>query len=305
MRAQLDAANKEAFENWDDPVWRRSMAEALTQTIYRGFEHESLLSLLTQVENVPFDGRSFVKEVRGLRAFWVARGGYIEASDMRAQVFEIPRDTIGFHVYEFEDKIRTNFGETQSNLVDLGVQRLDAEVNRRLLALFQAAIPNGSLQYVPSSGVTLPILNSALRQVRDESREWGVTILGRATMTDQIVDLVTGGGVNNGFLPQTNEDLLARGILGTYRGATIVTLRNWKDDEDIPFWPANEAYVIGRDASKFAFFGGLLSKEYVENDQWYWHFLARRDAGGVIHRPERVRRLIDTSQAAGLVPQRS
>ena len=119
LRAQLQAANKEAFENWDDPQWRRSMAQALTETIYRGFEHENLLSLMAQVENVDFDGRAFVKEVRGLRAFWVARGGYIEASDMRAQVFEIPRDTIGFHVYEFEDKIRTNFGETRPTLLTL------------------------------------------------------------------------------------------------------------------------------------------------------------------------------------------
>jgi hypothetical protein len=290
-------ANREAFENWDDPQWRRSMAQALTETIYRGFEHENLLSLMAQVENVPFDGRAFVKEVRGLRAFWVARGGYIEASDIRAQVFEIPRDTIGFHVYEFEDKIRTNFGETQANLVDLGIQRLDAEVNRRVLALFQAAIPSTSAQYVTGSGLSLTTLNAALRAVRDESREWGVTIIGRATMTDQIVDALTGSGANTGFLPQTNEDLLARGILGTYRGATIITLRNWKDDEDITFWPANELYVIGRDASKFAFFGGLLSKEYVEDDNWYWHYLARRDFGGVVHRPERVRRIVDSSQA--------
>ena len=298
-REAVERANKEAFENWDNPQWRRDMAAALTETIYKGYEHENLLSLMTSVENAPFDGRIFVKEVRGLRCHWVARGGYIEASSMRANVMELPRDTVGFHVYEFEDKLRTNFAETQATLVDLSVQRLDAEVNSRMLKLFQAAIPNTSPYYASGAGLSLAQINTALREVRDETREFEVTIIGRSTMTDQIVDDIMGVGSNGaGFLPETNEQLLRRGVLGTYRGARIVTLRNFKDDEEKSFFPANELYVVARDASKFAFWGGLLSKEYVENDNWYWHYLARRDFGGVVHRPERMRRIVDTSITA-------
>lgn len=297
LRAKIDEVNKTAFERWDDPTWRREMAQEVTETIYLGFEHENLLGLLADVENAPFDGRVFVKEVKGLRAFWVARGGYIEASTLRADVMEIPRDTIGFHVTEFEDKLRTNFAETQATLVDLGIQRMDAEVNKRLLDLLQAAIPSTSPYYLSGSGLSLTALNTALREVRDTTRNVGeVTIIGRATMTDQIVDELTTGNYA-GFLPQTNEDLLRRGVLGTYRGSRIVTLRNFKDDEEVPFFPANELYVLGRDASKFAFWGGLLSKEFNEQDNWYWHYLARRDFGGVVHRPDRVRRIIDTSIA--------
>lgn len=296
MRAKIDRLNKEAFDNWDNPQWRREMAAQLTETIYRGFEHENLLSLFASVENAPFDGRVFIKEVRGLRAFWVARGGYIEASDMHAEVMELPRDTIGFHVYEMEDKLRTNFAETQSTLVSLAGQRMDAEVNRRVLALFQAAVPSSSAFYSSGSGLSLATLNTALREVRDQSDEFELAIVGRITMTDQIVDELMGTGSNgSGFIPETNESLLARGVLGTYRGARIITLRNYSDDTRTPFFPANELWVVGRDASKFAFWGGLLSKEYVEDDNWYWHYLARRDFGGVVHRPERLRRIVDTS----------
>jgi hypothetical protein len=53
--------------------------------------------------------------------------------------------------------------------------------------------------------------------------------------------------------------------------------------------------VLGRDASKFAFWGGMLSKEWTEQDNWYWHYIARRDFGGVVHRPDRARRIVDTS----------
>lgn len=299
LREKIALVNRDAAENWDNPTWRREMAQEMTETIYEGFDHENLLGLMAEVENAPFDGRVFVKEVRGLRAFWVARGGYIEASTMRAQVMEIPRDTIGFHVTEFEDKLRTNFAETQSTLVDLGIRRLDAEVNNRVLSTFQAAIPDTSPYYIDDSGVSLASLNTALREVRDESKVFDLAIVGRSTMTDQIMDELLGTSYNgSGFLPETNEQLVQRGVLGTYRGAKIITLRNFQDDEDVSFFPANEMYVIARDASKFAFWGGLMSKEYVEDDNWYWHYLARRDFGGVVHRPERARRIVDTSLSA-------
>lgn len=296
LRAKVDQLNKLAFEKWDDPTWRREMAQELTETIYKGFEHENLLGLMTQLENAPFDGRVFVKEVRGLKAYWVARGGYIESSTMRADVMELPRDTIGFQVEEFEDKIRTNFAETQANLVDSGIQRMDAEVNLRFFAALQAALPSGSDQYISGAGLSLTALNTALREVRDNSRDFNITIVGRSTMTDQIHDLLVGTG--SAFYPETNEQLIQRGVIGTYRGARIVTLKNFQDADEVAFFPANEMYVIGRDASKFAFWGGLLSKEFTEQDNWYWHYLARRDFGGVVHRPRRIRRIVDTSISA-------
>lgn len=147
--------------------------------------------------------------------------------------------------------------------------------------------------------MSLAALNTALREVRDESKVFDLAIVGRSTMTDQIMDELLGTSYNgSGFLPETNEQLVQRGVLGTYRGAKIITLRNFQDDEDVSFFPANEMYVIARDASKFAFWGGLMSKEYVEDDNWYWHYLARRDFGGVVHRPERARRIVDTSLSA-------
>ena len=295
LQAARDRLNEEAAANWDDPAWRRLMAQQVTETILEGFEHENLLGLLTMVENAPFDGRVLVKETRGLRAFWTARGGYIEASTLRSDVMEIPRDMIGFHVYEFEDKLRTNFAETQATLVDLGIQRLDAEVNLRVLRLMQAAVPSSSDYYISGAGLSLSALNTALREVADETLEQGqISIVGRRTMLDQIVDELVSGNYA-AYLPQTNEELLRRGVLGTYRGARLVALRNFKDDEDVSFFPANELFVVGRDASKFAFWGGLLSKEYSEQDNWYWHYMARRDFGGLVHRPERLRRIADTS----------
>lgn len=295
LQKKIDAANKEARDNWDKEDWRRDMSQELTAAIYRGFEHENLLGLFGDVENAPFDGRVYVRETRGLKAYWIARGGYIETSTLHSEVTELPRDTIGFHVYEMEDKLRYNFAETQATLVSLASQRMDAEINKRVLALFQAAVPDSSPYYSDGAGLSLTALNTAMREVRDETNDFNVTIVGRVTMTDQIIEELTANGTNTGFIPETNESVLARGVMGTYRGARIVTLTNYDDANRTPYFPANELYVIGRDAAKFAFWGGLVSKQYVEQDNWYWHYLAKREFGGLVHRPSRIRRIVDTS----------
>jgi hypothetical protein len=297
LRKKVELLNEEAAQNFDNPTWRRERAQEMTETIYEGFQHENLLALMAEVENLPFTGRSFVKETRGLKAFWLARGGYIEASTLHSEVMEIPRDIIGFHVTEFEEKLETNFAETATTLVDLAIQRMDAMVNQRVLSLFQAAIPDStSPSYVAGGGVSLAQLNSALASVRDASKTRNVTIIGRPTMTEQIMDELLGASYNgSGFLPATNEDMVRRGLLGTYRGANIVSLTNYTDENDVPFFPENEMYVMSTDASKFAFWGGMKSKEYVEEDNWYWHFLGKKEFGGVVHRPDRVRRIVDTS----------
>lgn len=298
LREQVEAANAEAKARWDDPVWHREMAALITETILWGFEHENLLNLLSNVSYPGFNDRVTISEVRGMKAFWIARGGYIEASSMHRETIELPRDSIGFHVQEETDKILVNFAETQADLINLGIQRLDAEVNLRFLRLLQAAIPVGNASYVSGAGLSLTAVDAALLAVRDASRQRDVTIVGRETMTGQFVNQLAVSNTFPAFLPATNEEMFSRGILGTYKGANIVTLVNYLDGDDRAFFPANELYVIAKDGSRAAFWGGMQAKEFEEQDNWYWHYLARKDFGAIIHRPERIRRIVDTSQSA-------
>lgn len=284
----MEKANEEARQNWNDPQWRRDFAADLTESILLGFEYETLVDRWIDTERTDFNGRVFIRETKGLKAFFMARGGYIEASELTSEVSEVPRDMIGIHVYEFEDKFTTNFAESAQQLRDLAIQRMDAEVNRRVRTVLAEAVPSGSPYYISAAGIDQEALNAAISAVRDASRTGTVTIVGRPTMTDQIVNFT-------GFGNETLEEIRQKGVLGVYRGATIVSLRNYKDEDDQPFLPANELWVLAKDAGKFVFYGGLLSKEFTEQDNWYWHYLARRDSGVIVHHPERVRRVVDTS----------
>lgn len=290
-KAAIDRLNAEAAEHWGEPEWHRLLAAEVRETMTEGFEFENLLELLTTVETVGLNDRITVSELRGMRAHWVSRGGYIEASGLRRDVMELRADTIGFHVYEHRDKILTNFGETTMDLIDLGIKRLTAEVNLRVLRLFQTAIDSGSPQYISGNGVDLADVDTAINEVIDETNLDEVTIIGRRTMIGQIVDELADG---SRFTPETNEAVRRTGVLGEYKGARLVYLKNFRDDEDVSFFPANELFVLGRDASKFGFWGPLFEKEW-EDQNWYWHYVARRDFGGIVHRPERARRIVDTA----------
>ncbi len=284
----MDQVNEEAAKNWHDPAWRRAMAAVLTESILEGFTFETFYDQIIQTQRVGFDDRVILEEETGLKVFFVAKGGHIEASAMVSEAMEIPRDTLGFHVYEFEDKMESGFAKAAATLRSLAVKRLDWGVNKQIKALIEAGIDSGSPYYISGAGLSKSALDTAIREVRDESQSGVVTIYGRSTMVDQIADFT-------GFADEALEEIRKRGRLGVYRGASVVSARNWKDEEGVSFIPANELYVVGDDAGLFAMYGGLKSKEYVESDNWYWHYIGRQDFGGVLHRPERARRFVDTN----------
>lgn len=293
-KTMIDELTAEARANWKDPAWHAAMAETITQQIEYGFEMDNILDLMTTVDRVDLNGRITVKETRGLRAFWVARGGYIEASNLRSEVTELQSRTIGFHVYENEDKLEVGFGETQVELISAGSRRMSAEVNLNVLRTFEAAMPEGGDYTVAGPGIDISVLDTAINEVIEESLDDTPTIIGRRGVIGDLVNQIADGSL---FTPETNEQVRRTGVLGEYHGARFVYLKNYKDDENVSFFPGNEVFVLGRDASKAGFWGGLKSKEWTTPD-WVWHYAARQDFGVLVHRPERARRLIDTARDA-------
>ncbi len=285
--------NQEARDNWDSDQWHRQVAADIATSLDYGFTYDSFFGSYIRVQNVgEFDTIS-VRERRGLKVFYTARGGYIDESQLRDERFELPRDTLGFHVSEFIDKLRANFATTIEDMVTLGQSKMEAEVNRRILSLAQAAVPSSSPYYVATSGLDKEDLDTAIREVRDAIRPDGqgpvpVTVIGRAAMIDKISDFP-------GWADEAKEEIRLKGKLGVYKGASIVELRNWADEDGLAFTPANELWVLGGNAGTFATYGGLIVKTWEENTVDYRHYRARKDIGGLVHRPEMIRRIVDSS----------
>lgn len=283
--------NEEARKNWENPAWRAEMAAILTQSTLEGFTFETFYDQVIQTDRLGYNDVATMEEETGLTVFKIAKGGHIEASQMVSEAMEFGRDTLAFHVFEFEDKMTANFAKQAATLRNLAVRRLDWGINKAIKDLIETAIDSMSPYYISGAGLSQVALNQAIREVRDESTSGQVTIYGRSTIVDKISDF-------DGFAPEAQEEIRTRGRLGVYRAAQIIQVRNWKDELGASFIPANELYVVGSDAGRFVTYGGLITKEYVELDNWYWHYLGRQDYGGIINKPERVRRFVDT----GILP---
>lgn len=288
--AELDA---QAAEHWFDRDFREARAKEIASIIYEGFQHEQILPELAEVEYADKGDRITFEEVRGLEVFYVSGGGRIDESTIDEKVWEMRRDRIGYHVTEYDEKMESGFSHSAGQIVDLAIQQMDAGVNKRLFGLYQAAIPGSSSPYyVSGAGLSLPALRTAITEVKDAARSNDVTILGRSTMVDQIIYELQDA---NGFTPATNEEL-ARGILGQFQGAKIVSLLNYLDSRGRPFIPGNELIVTTPGAAKVGFWGGLRSQEWSEQGGFYWHNFGYRVFGMVLRKKSWVRRFVDTSR---------
>jgi hypothetical protein len=296
------ALNQEAKANWHNESWHREMASVIAERFDYGFEFNNLFGTYFQVQTAGEFDTVTITERRGMQVFWTARGGYIDETQLKTERFDIPRDTVGFHVSEFADKLRANYAETLEELISLAEQRLDAEVNRRMFNLLQAAVPSSSPFYVnATSGLTKTMIDTALREVADQVKPNNgvmppITIAGRAQMIDQISDVVTDAAAL--FDPEATAEIRRRGRLGVYRGANIVRINNYTDENDLSYIPANELWVFGGTVGKFVRYGGMQTKSWEENTADYRHYRGRMDVGGLVYHPEYSRRIVDPTVPA-------
>lgn len=296
-KKERDELNAMARDNWDNPEFHRQVAADIQSVVDYGFIYESLFPTYLNIDVVGEFDRVTLRERRGLKVFYTSRGGYIEESQLRSEVWELPRDTMGFHISEHIDKLRANFADTIEDLVGLGKARLEAEVHRRVLTLMQAAVPNTASNYLSTNGLTKAQLTTALSAVKDQIKPDGqgpvpITILGRSQMTDKIADF------DYGFDPEANALIRTQGRLGVFRGANVVNLHNYQDENGVAYVPANEMWVFAGNVGKFAAYGGLQVKQWDENTVDYRHYRARKDFGGLVHHPEQAFRIVDTSVTA-------
>jgi hypothetical protein len=300
-REERERVDQLARDNWDDNEWRHSFHEDLVEAIWLGFMHENLLELMTTVENAEEFERISVEIVEGLEVFWVSAGSSIDASTIQAKSWELMPAYVGYHVTEFEEHIRSGFSKYFDKLVPLAVTQMDAAINSRLLRTIQAAITTGSDFYEEmNSGFDLSVVDTALEEVDDTASGWpeagagDVAIIGRPRMTTALINAIKD---DNTFAPETNEQIIQLGVLGQYRGAKIIKLRNWKDRNKVSYFPGNELIISSTAASKVGFWGGMKSREWTEEGGEYWHNWGKRKAGFAVHHPEFARRLKDTTKS--------
>jgi hypothetical protein len=286
------ALNEEARENWGRPEWHREQAALITERLEWGFRNDNIVGSYFPTMSVGAFEKVVIEELRGMKVFWTARNGQIDESQMTSDQFELPRETLGWHVSEFEDNWQADYAATVEKLVGYARQRETAEVNRRIFTVLQEALPSASAFYedAASTGLTPAVLNPLLSEVADiadpsnGSLGAPLAIVGRAAAIDQISDFPN-------FAPEAQEEIRKTGRLGVYRGANIVRVKNWTDEDGLPFIPENEVFVMGGDLGRFVNYGGTKFRTWTEDTTDHFHARSRRDIGLSIYRPHYARRI--------------
>lgn len=290
------ALNDEAQKNWDNPTWHREMAAVISARLDWTFSFDNLFSSYIETLNVGYNDLVVEEEIDGLQAFWTARGGYIDESQLKTTRFTMGRDTIGFHVSEFEDKLKVNFAHSMESMINLGYQVMDAQIHTRLFTTLQAAVPSGHASYInATAGLTKAVLDSAITAVGDAIRPRNgviapITIMGRRAAIDKVSDLGVSGA--NLFDPEGTAEVRARGRLGVYRGANVQVVPNYYDANRASVIPANELWIFSGNVGKMVNYGGTVTKSWEENTVDYRHYRARKDVGMAIWHPEFARRIV-------------
>lgn len=296
------ALNEDAQKNWHDPAWHREVANVISARLDYSFYFDNMFSSYIDTMNVGELDQVVEEEFTGVKAYWTARGAYIDETNMKQSRFSMGRDTIGFHVSEFDDKLRLNFANSMESMIALGYQAMDAQINKRMFDTFQAAVGVSSDFYVAAtSGLTKEVLDDAITAVADQIRPKNgvyppITIMGRRAAVDKISTLATiGDGL---FDPEATAQVRAQGRLGTYRGANIQVLHNYYDENRASLLPANELWVFGGTVGKLVFYGGSTTKTWEENTIDYRHYRTRKDVGFAVWHPEYSRRIVITEESS-------
>lgn len=297
------ALNEEAIKRWDDAGWHKEIAALISTRFDYGFRFDLALGDWLDTRRVGYNDSVVIEERRGLKSFWTARGAYIEESGIRTNRWTMGRDTIGFHIVEFEDKLKVNFAESLATMISLGQTRMDADINKRVLATFQTVIGVSSPYYIAATGgLTKPLIDDAITEVADQAvadndTEAGVvTILGRRTAIDKISDLATAG--NSLFDPEGTAEVRRKGRLGVYRGANLQVLKNYQDENGVSLIDPNELWVMSKSAGTLAYYGSPVTKSYTENDYDYQHYRTRQDVGVAVFFPQRARRIVISDESS-------
>jgi len=284
--------NTEAQENWSRPEWHREQAALIAERLEWGFRNDNIISSYFPTQSVGQFEKITIEELRGLKVFWTARNGQIDESQMTTDRFELPRETLGWHVSEFEDNWQADYAATVEKMVGYARLRETAEINRRIFTVLQEAIPTSSPYYedASASGLTPAVLNPLLSEVADVApassgtQSLPLAIVGRASAIDQISDFTN-------FAPEAQEEIRRNGRLGVYRGANIVRVTNWTDEDGMPYIPENEVFVLGGDLGRFVNYGGVKFRTWTEDATDHYHARSRRDIGVSIYRPHYARRI--------------
>jgi hypothetical protein len=288
VQAEQDAARREELKHETNqelaahfaryPQDMEELAFDLLNIAWADSMGASILPQVIETKTVGLGDPDYLEEdLRGMRAYWQGKGGQIRSDILRYERSQMPREEMVAAIDMHQDELALNFWGSFAKLSDHAQEKMGILPVERLIELVQAAITAGAT-YGSFAAATLtsaqidPIINTVKRRSRG-----GVTILG----TDVAVNQLANVGMEYG--PNVLEQIFRTGVLGGYKGSSIVQVENFENFEGEFVLPDNELWIVGRNAGRLTYYGAQAKVQQLRLPSFYFRWETARDAGMLLY----------------------
>ena len=207
----LSAEIRKAFADKEGGMM--AIAAAIAPAIYDAIVEKEIASLLLTQHNLPKGEPAKYDKIREVKAYWIAKGGRVHQSNVNDEEVEFTIDRVA-SAPQVDISVLQN-GDIY-RLTDMETWAADAirkQLNRRAINVISAAVPEGNVVTATGGVLTPTALNEAIALIEDKDLAVKYLVLRGARFNDmRDWDLD----------PVTQRELLEKGIIKLYAGASII-----------------------------------------------------------------------------------
>ena len=209
----ISADIRQAFGNKDGGMM--AIAKAISPAIYDAIEEKEIASLLLTKHNLPKGEAAKYDKIREIKAYWIAKGGRVHESNLNDEEVEFTIDriasapTVDISILQNGDIYRLTDMETWA------ADAIRKQLNRRAINVVSEATPAENIVTCTGGSLTAPALNEAIALIEDKDMAIKYLVLRGARFND-----MRGSGFD--LDPVTERELLEKGIIKLYAGASII-----------------------------------------------------------------------------------
>jgi hypothetical protein len=207
----LSAEIRKAFADKEGGMM--AIAAAIAPAIYDAIVEKEIASLLLTQHNLPKGEAAKYDKIREVKAYWIAKGGRVHQSNVNDEEVEFTIDRVA-SAPQVDISVLQN-GDIY-RLTDMETWAADAirkQLNRRAINVISAAVPDSNVVTATGGSLTPTALNEAIALIEDKDLAVKYLVLRGARFNDmRDWDLD----------PVTQRELLEKGIIKLYAGASII-----------------------------------------------------------------------------------
>ena len=272
----LSADIRKAFADKDGGMM--AIATAIAPAIYDAIQEKEIASLLLTQHNLPKGEAAKYDKIREVKAYWIAKGGRVHQSNVNDEEVEFTIDRVA-SAPQVDISVLQN-GDIY-RLTDMETWAADAirkQLNRRAINVISAAVPEGNVVTATGGSLTPTALNEAIALIEDKDLAVKYLVLRGARFNDMREwDLD----------PVTERELLEKGIIKLYAGASII--KNAAAD------PAEVLMVPDEEVGKYAIRQAIAVEPDKQPSAFKVGFVCWMEAAMGVLRPDLLAKVVITS----------